>query len=114
MQGSTETVLREIKRREAQLRNRREKRGILRLSAYTGMLLTVLTLCVVGWSRNVPGLMRPTAYGSILLVEGAGGYVLVSMIAFMAGVAVTVLCIRNRGKHQASNTHKGGEQSEEK
>ena len=35
-------------------------------------------------------------YGSILLYEDAGGYVLVGVISFIAAVVITVLCIKYR------------------
>ena len=86
----------EIKRREALLRKQREQHGILRLSTCSGALLLALAVCVMGWSRNAPGLGRQTPYGSILLADGVGGYVLAGILAFMVGVAVTALCIRYR------------------
>lgn len=43
----------------------------------------------------VPGL-----YGATLLSEEAGGYVLMGVLAFAAGVALTVLCIRHREKRK--------------
>ena len=37
-------------------------------------------------------------YGSILLHEGASGYVVVGVLSFTAAVVITVLCIRYRKK----------------
>ena len=33
-------------------------------------------------------------YGAVLLRDGAGAYVVIGVIAFAAGVAATVLCVR--------------------
>ena len=38
--------------------------------------------------------------GATLLFESAGGYVLAALLAFMAGVLVTVLIMRRQGKEQ--------------
>ena len=52
--------------------------------------------------------------GSSLLFEGAGGYVLVAVIAFAAAVITTVLCMRRQNKnketHEKENL-RGREQS---
>ena len=41
-------------------------------------------------------------YGTILLHEGAGGYVLVAVISFTVAVVITVLCIKFRKRGQKS------------
>ena len=41
-------------------------------------------------------------YGTILLHEGAGGYVLVAVISFTVAVVITALCIKFRKKGQKS------------
>ena len=41
--------------------------------------------------------------GSSLLYEGAGGYVLVAVISFMAAVVITVLCMRWNKKKALEN-----------
>ena len=41
-------------------------------------------------------------YGTILLHEGAGGYVLVAVISFTVAVVITALCIKFRKREQKS------------
>ena len=41
-------------------------------------------------------------YGTILLHEGAGGYVLVAVISFTVAVVITALCIKFRKRGQKS------------
>ena len=41
-------------------------------------------------------------YGTILLHEGAGGYVLVAVISFTVAVVITTLCIKFRKRGQKS------------
>lgn len=100
MRYSAEQSLTEIRRRETALRSRRERRGTWFLSGGTAMLLAALVICFADIRRAAPGIARASGpgYGSILLAEDAGGYVLAGVIAFMAGVIVTVLCIRYRKK----------------
>jgi len=86
-----------ILQRAHALRRRREKRGTGALAALCCVLCAGLTALYRaaegGAAAHVPGL-----YGAALLYGGAGGYVLAGVIAFAAGVAVTVLCIRYQKK----------------
>ena len=64
------------------------------------------------WERcTAAGQTQITArgmYGSILLHEDAGGYVLVGVISFSTAVMITVLCIRLREReHRGQGTGKG-------
>lgn len=53
-------------------------------------------------------------YGTILLHEGAGGYVLAGVISFTAAVVITALCIKlkerkfHRKDTERENTPMGG------
>ncbi len=46
----------------------------------------------------------PGYYGTTLLGEDTGGYVLMGVLAFAAGAALTVLCIRYSEKKNDRNT----------
>lgn len=97
MTGKTEKRMREIRTRTRQCRKRYETR-----------LLSCLTVCslflLVGIStlfRNVqtPGIAKVAeGYGTVLLRDGAGAYVVIGIAAFIIGVAVTVFCIRLKRK----------------
>jgi hypothetical protein len=54
-----------------------------------------------GGTGHVPGM-----YGSALLYSSAGGYVLAGVLAFTAGVAVTVICIRSRKKQDKKDKNR--------
>ena len=41
-----------------------------------------------------------TYSGAMMLFENAGGYILAAIIAFMAGVLITALLIKNRNKKE--------------
>ena len=77
--------------REEQLRRQREK-NILTLSGSLSMglfvLLAALTMRYAGPAYSVSGDLFT---GSSLLGENVGGYVLVAVIAFTAGVVLTAV-----------------------
>ena len=88
----TETRVCLVKQRVAEKRRRQEWRGIYRLSA----------LCMTLFLSLVRMVEAPGMYGTILLHEDAGGYVLVGVISFTAAVVITALCIklRERERHR--------------
>ena len=49
-----------------------------------------------------PANKRHGMYGTILLHEGAGGYVLAAVISFTVAVVITALCIKFRKREQKS------------
>ena len=105
----TEKRVELVKKRVHEKYRRKKRRGICRLSAF-----------LVGTVHTAAGQTQITArgmYGSILLHEGAGGYVLVGVISFSTAVMITVLCIRLREReHRGQGTGKGNasQQWEEK
>lgn len=82
------------------LRRARERRktGILGMGS---VLLAVCLLLVIGAAGAVhPGGTAGVYSGATMLFENAGGYVLVAVLAFMAGVVITVALLRKRFKEQ--------------
>ncbi len=94
--------------RAAQLRRRRENAALGQLGAVCGMLALCLIGMAVGMSQAHTGI-SPGAYtGTAMLFESAGGYVLVGVIAFMAGVALTAALIRRRKRKGPPRQVPGG------
>lgn len=93
----TATHVKMVKERVRQKQRQKEKRTIFRLSAICVLLsvtLVGLTKTLDGWEQaDLSGL-----YGSMLLHEDAGGYVLVGVLAFSVAVVITVFCIHFREK----------------
>ena len=85
-------------RRKEELIRRRE-RDILYLTAVCSCILLAVLIPVVngisGPSAEGPG---DVFTGASLLDESAGGYILIALAAFMAGVVITVICIKTREK----------------
>lgn len=92
--------------REAVLRRRWGARSIGGLSAFSAAAAAGLVFCFLSLDRASPGILVQTVYGTILLGAGAGGYVLAGVLAFMAGVVVTVLCIRHRKRREEKHSEK--------
>ncbi len=92
----TDAVLKraEILRKE---RRRREEQRLSAVSGISGMLLIICIFVFSGGSATSSG---DNYYGSTPLYKGAGGYVLVAVLAFVAAVAVTLLCVRYRDRHK--------------
>ena len=108
----TEKRIELVKKRMHEYHRRQERRTVCRLS----VLCTLLFLSLVGAMGimqsqpiNVTGM-----YGTILLHEDAGGYVLVGVASFTAAAVLTVVCMRlhEREKREKNNkTDKEGNAS---
>ena len=103
----TEKRVELVKKRVHEKYRRKKRRGICRLSA----LCMALFAFLVGTVYTAAGQTQITArgmYGSILLHEDAGGYVLGGGSFFAPAVMITVLCIRLREiEHRGQGTGKG-------
>ena len=92
-----------VKRQIRKNTRRRQKRGIGRLSAVCMLLFAAL----MQTAGTVVGPGQPEAwgvFGSMLLRQDAGGYVLVAVVSF-AAAAITALCFRLKNRE---NQKKGG------
>ena len=95
-----------VKKRVRQKRCRQEKRVLCGLSAFC----VVLSLSLMGAMGTIAGYGHSAAvsmYGSILLHEDVGGYVLVGVVSFTAAV----LCVRYSRKRKESNESKEEEKT---
>ena len=92
-----------VKKRVRQKRCRQEKRVLCGLSAFC----VVLSLSLMGAMGTIAGYGHSAAvsmYGSILLHEDVGGYVLVGVTSFTAAVIITVLCIKYRKQNKTNDS----------
>ena len=86
-----------VKRQIRKNTRRRQKRGIGRLSAVC-MLLFAALMQAAG-TVVAPGQTAAWgSFGTMLLREDAGGYVLVAVVSFAAAVVITALCFRLKSK----------------
>lgn len=95
MKYTQQEQMEKIMARGAELRKKKENRvtGILAASATA---LTVLLVICIGAVGKMGSASPGAAYGSFLLNEKAGGYVLVAVIAFVLGAILTGLILLRR------------------
>ena len=99
-----------VKRQIRKNTQRRQKRGIGRLSAVCMLLFAALMQA----AGTVVGPGQPEAwgvFGAMLLREDAGGYVLVAVVSFAAAVVVTVFCTRLRKNNKQQEQTKEDEET---
>lgn len=96
----TELRMEEIRRRTKIKRRRNDRRAISRLS----MLSLFLFVCMNAMLRCVQGfgvVAVAGAYGTVLLRQGAGAYIVVAIAGFVIGVTLTALLLRLRDRGTA-------------
>ena len=86
-----------VKQRVRENTRRRQRREAISLSAFCLMLFTALAgaadALIVRGQTAAWGV-----FGTRLLREDAGGYVLVAVVSFAAAAAITALCFRLRNR----------------
>ena len=95
---TTEERVRDLHARMDERKRLRERRITGLTGAACAVLAAFLILLTVSERGTYPGGPAGMYSGSVLLFEGAGAYVLVAVVAFMAGVIVTVACIISKKK----------------
>ncbi len=103
MKYTTEEAISEIMRRSRRVSIRRDRRACRKLSGAAGALFAVLVLVIALLPGKVAIEYSSSVYGSFLLSQEAGGYVLAAVIAFVLGVVITLLCLRYKKAGTASH-----------
>ena len=98
--------------RVAALQRQRERRKTVAVGAASVVMTVCLLFMVFGGGGIHPGGAAGLYSGATMLFEGAGPYVLIAVVAFMAGVIVSVAIIRHR-KKEADQSDTTREQYEE-
>ena len=96
----TEKSIELVKKRMHEYHCRQERRTVCRLSVLCALLFLSL-VGAMGIMQSQP-INATGMYGTILLHEGAGCYVLVAVISFTVAVVITALCIKFRKRGQKS------------
>lgn len=78
----------------------RERRKTQYYGAGSAALFVCLLVMIFGGSVAHPGGMAALYSGATMLYENAGAYVLAAVLAFMAGVLLTVFLLRSRRKSE--------------
>ena len=99
----TATRVKMVKKRIRHRQREMEKHRLFGLSAIC-VLLSAALAGVIGTFTETEQIAIPGLYGSILLHEDVGGYVLVGVISFTIAVIITVLCIKYRKWNKTNNS----------
>ena len=103
-----------VKQRVRENTRRKRRRGIYGLNAACMLLFAVLMQAAD--ALIAPGQAAAWgSFGTMLLREDAGGYVLVAVVSFAAAVVITALCfrLRIREKQKKDGTGKPDPQKQE-
>ena len=94
-------------------RLRRWRRVNAALGVWCGVLLLGLAAVLASPPVEAGRALVGGAFGSVLLREGAGVYVVIAIAAFALGVGVTILCLRrkNRRARTASSEQEAARQA---
>lgn len=96
MRYDPEEALRQTLERAAVLRARNSRRRGLILSVGAGGCGCALLGLGNALAAQSGAALQEADYGAFLLPSHAGGYILAAVLAFAAGVLVTLLCLRYR------------------
>ncbi len=89
--------------RAKQLERHRARSALTRCAVIAACLFISLITAVNYYSGFNRIISTDGFYGSSLLDESAGGYVLTAVISFVAAVIITVILIRRKDKMQKNN-----------
>ena len=96
----------EIRRQISRYRCRHEKRAMASLSAVCMALICGMGILLR--MKQQPGMFTiQTEYGTVLLHNGGEAYIVIGVFAFLAGAALTVLCMKLKAAKAASCRKEG-------
>lgn len=118
MRYTSSEAMEQIMERRNRLRKRREQRRLGWISVSLCAVVLVLTLAVSSAPVSPREGAGTAAMGSFLLDAGTGGIIASVVLAFLLGVLITLLCIRNRASREnrenfkdSQNVKNGGKPS---
>ncbi|MCR5148376.1 MAG: YhcB family protein [Eubacterium sp.] len=94
MKYTNKEALAEIMRRSDQIMIKKSRRACRVLSCVSGVLFMGLVFLIALTPKDMTVTSEGSVYGAFMLSRESGGYVLVAVIAFTLGIAVTLLCLR--------------------
>lgn len=93
---TSEKRIEELHMRAKKLERKKQKRELAGLGSFSVLCFVILTVVFAQTGQFGHSLSNGQLTGSSLLSDGAGAYVLVGIIAFFVGVAVTAVLYRLR------------------
>lgn len=98
MRYGTEAALLEVQVRGRNIRRRSECKKTLGLSTAVACLSVLLVMSGSLLMPNLSTFLSQSSYGAYLLSGEAGGYVLMGVMAFVAGACITLICLRAKAR----------------
>ena len=98
MKYSLDDAVNEIGRRKKEMIHRKQRRQIGILTVLTVLNVFLLAAALYRYISPIDIDGSYSGYGSFLLPEEAGGYIIVGVLCFIAAVILTLLCIRWKKK----------------
>lgn len=97
MKYSRKEAIEEVRRRENLLHEKDDRKKLSVLSISAAVLLCSMVGIVYGIGGEPSSIvLAGDSYGAMLVNADVGGYILAGVIAFMAGVIITVMCVRHK------------------
>jgi len=93
---TSDEALKEIMLRSERISRRKDQRTCRVLSAAAAGLFALLIFMIAILPGRGASSSFGSVYGSFLLRQESGGYILVAVIAFLVGAAVALLCLRRK------------------
>lgn len=88
--------MKRVLKRAAELSRQRENRKIAAFTVATTIFSVLLIYCITAFPEQYQSGTVTESYGSILLIDGVGGYVLTAVVTFIAATIITVICIKKQ------------------
>ena len=104
MKMTSQEQLQDVLHRRKRMIAERQRRRTGALAAVTAVLTVLLFVSVRLTVRSGALQDNYSAFGSFLLFPEAGGVLLAALVAFVAGVVITALVLRNGRKNKEENT----------
>ena len=114
---SIEEQMKEIKRRKGiyqAMKDLRKKIIAEVISAFGCVIMMIAVICFLPELRQVSEQAPVRPYGSLILALPAAGYVLIALLSFALGVAVTLLCQHWKQRKDLERARTAGTRKEER
>ena len=98
MRYDTDSALQQIEQRSNIIKKKKRAQAVAVLSAVSTAMCVMLTIAITMFAGAAPSGMVSPQYGSLMLNEAAGGYVLTSVISFVSASVITRAAARRRRK----------------
>jgi len=94
MRYSIEESLLRINARSREMKREKERKTVYTLTAMTVLTILAFVVAVYGYVDFASMKDTYSTYGSFMLPDEAGGYVVVGVLCFVAAVVITLVCIK--------------------